>query len=109
MSQSPSMVKVLSGEELRDKIKTADNLTTVYANHTRVAHSFYDVRIFCGQSSVSPRGEVSIEEGFCVVLTPECAKAFLDTLVTTLNAYETSFGPLRPAPQSHKPSPRKAS
>ena len=96
MARKPKgAVQQLSDNEMRRKIKQSANFKTVYANHTRVASSFYDIRIFLGQSNISPTGEITVEEDICVIMSPECAKGFSENVVKTLSQYEHIFGRTR--------------
>jgi len=88
-------IQQLSDEEMRRRIKFTPDFKFVYSNHSRIASSFYDIRIFLGQSNITPVSEVTVEEEVCAIMSPEAAKAFAENLMGTILQYERSFGTLR--------------
>jgi hypothetical protein len=113
MSKTPittvSSVVNVTPEQVREQTRPSTDFKSAYFNQARVAPSFYDVRIFFGQSSVSPKGEQTFEEQFCAILSPECAKAIAEVLNTTLQKYEEVFGKFRIAPAPPKPTAQNGS
>lgn len=91
-------------EEVRERTTKASTFQTLYANQVRLAPSFYDIRVFFGQSSVTPKNEQTFEDHLAVVLSPECAKAFLNNLLLSVQKYEEVFGKIRDLP-SPEPTP----
>lgn len=104
MSEKPNVPTVAfttaSEDQVKERTKQAPDFKTVYFNHTRIAPSFYDVRVFFGQSSVTPKGEQTFEEQLCVVLAPELAKNIAELLIRSMQKYETIFGKIRSMPVS---------
>ena len=104
---------VLTEEQVKESIRQIDEMPILYANHSRIAPSFFDLRVFFGQLDVSPTGKQSVMEKLCVVLSPECAKLIADGLLKALGQYENLFGKLRTPPslptpaQSQETSTRK--
>jgi hypothetical protein len=88
-------IKPISEKEMRERIKQSPAFRTDYYNHSRIAPSFFDVRIFLGQSSITPSGEQLFEESQCVILSAECAKVIANGLVQAISVYEKTFGPIR--------------
>lgn len=89
----------LTSEETARRTKQADPLETLYVNHARVAGGYMDVRIFLGEQSVTPVGEPTFTENFCLAMTPEFAKLLSGLLATQIANYENIFGKIRSAPQ----------
>lgn len=89
----------LSPEETARRTKQVEPLKTIYVNHARIAGGYMDVRIFLGEQSVTPVGEVTFTEEFCLAMTPEFAKLLAGLLVSQMTNYENIFGKIRPAPQ----------
>jgi hypothetical protein len=85
-------------EQMRDKTTQAGTFQTLYANQVRLAPSFYDIRVFFGQSSMTPKGEQTFEEQVAVVMSPECAKALVTNLLIAVQKYEELFGNIRSLP-----------
>ena len=67
-------------------------------SHARIAAVYLDVRVFLGEQSVTPIGEITFSENFCLVTTPEFAKLLVGLLSAQLANYEKIFG-IRPPPQ----------
>ncbi len=97
MEPKPEL-QMLSEEQIKERIRMAPAMPIVYANHSRIAPSFYDFRLFLGQLNISPTNEQTVEEKICVVFAPECAKAVGEALLKAVSQYETLFGPLRTPP-----------
>lgn len=89
--------KPMTPEEIREKVQS-QGVQMLYYNYARTAASFFDVRIFYGQGSVSPKGEQSFEEQLCVIMSPEFAKTFRDSLVQAVAQYEATFGEIKASP-----------
>jgi Protein of unknown function (DUF3467) len=84
-----------------------------YANVAGITISFHDVRIYLGEVAPS-----SVDFGVtqlknppptfnvvgCVVASPEFARNLRDALTTSIEKYESVFGPLRPNP-TNPPNP----
>jgi Protein of unknown function (DUF3467) len=107
MAKKPSgSIQQLSEQEVRQKIKQSPDFKFIYANHSRVASSFYDLRVFLGQSNITPTGQITIEEDICIIMSPEGAKGFAENLLKTLLQYEQTFGKTREMvaqPETEKP------
>ncbi len=86
----------LTAEQVKSYSVQVPNLPVMYFNHSRVALSTFDVRIYFGQGNITAQGQQSLVEQLCVILTPEYAAAFSQTLKTTLEKYEEMFGKIRP-------------
>lgn len=68
----------------------------VYANNANLAIAPWDVRfIFSEIVTTSKPGEVANELKAHVVMTPAHAKAMINALVQTINAYEKQFGEIK--------------
>jgi hypothetical protein len=91
-----STLTSLTLEQFKNLSVQVPNLPVMYFNHSRVALSSFDVRIYFGQGNITAQGEQSLVEQLCVILTPEYAAAFSQTLKATLEKYEELFGKIRP-------------
>jgi|ERR1700719_4187367 len=94
-SQLPQAV---TSEEVAKMTKQVENIPTVYFNHARVAAGFLDFRIFFGEQTVSPTGQVSFKESLCVAMTPEFANLFYTLLGQQIVAFQKLFGGFRAMP-----------
>ncbi len=95
-----------------------EGFPVVYANLASLTAGYNDLRIYFADAQpksvvtlatppqVTP-GDANIAPRICMVMTPEFAKSLRDALSTTLSAYETQFGPVRPAPQIPTQRPAK--
>jgi hypothetical protein len=88
---------ILTPEEITERVQS-DHVPIVYYNYVRTAASFFDMRLFFGQSSVTPKSEQTFEEQLCVACTPEFAKTLRDNLIQVVEKYEKTFGEIRKAP-----------
>jgi len=79
--------------------KQVENMPTVYYNHARVAAGFFDFRVFFGEQTVSPTGEVTFSESLCVAMTPEFANLFFTLLGQQVAAFQKLYG-FRPVPNN---------
>ena len=86
----------LTLEETRKRTKISDEFFTVFSNHTRVAVSQTDLRMFFGETYPTAVGDTVITEVIGIVMTPQQAKAVLNLLAGTLAAYEKTFGEIKP-------------
>jgi hypothetical protein len=93
-----SATPVMSAEDVNKRIKQVENLPTVYFNHARVAAGFLDVRIFLGEQSVTPTGDMTFTESLCIAMTPEFAMLLSTLLSKQLEQYPLVFGKLRSVP-----------
>jgi uncharacterized protein DUF3467 len=96
---SDILKQVLTPEQIKERTKS-ENVPILYFNYTRTAASFFDVRLFFGQGSVTPKGEQTFEEQLCVVCTPEFAKTLRDNLTLAVEKYEQTFGTVRATPSA---------
>jgi hypothetical protein len=95
--------KVYTEQQVKDLTTQIPGMGTFYVNHARIAPGFYDVRLFMGQSSVSPTGEQIVQEHLSVILSPECAKMLADALAKSMNQFVNLFGALREPPKFATP------
>lgn len=72
------------------------SITAKYVNLAHIVHTPEDFTI--DFIYVAPRPQVGILESR-VVLTPQHAKRFLAALQENIAKYETTFGPIKPAPE----------
>jgi len=86
-------------DEVARMTKQIENMPTSYFNHARIAAGYLDVRIFFGEQTVSPTGQVSFTEKLCIVMAPEFAHMFLALLGSQLMGFEAIFGKFRAIPQ----------
>jgi len=84
-----------TAEEVAEITIQDPNIPTVYFNHARVAAGLLDVRIFLGEQTVSPIGQVSFTEKLCIAMSPEFAQIFLGLFAKQLMHYEKIFGKIR--------------
>ncbi len=93
-------------EEKFVRVIQAPNLVTMYANNSRVAMSFWDIRLYFMEAlpetpaSTARAGEggANLVERLCVIMTPEYVKALAEGLTQAVKDYEESFGKLRLKP-----------
>ena len=78
-------IPAMTPEQVRDAIVQIPNLPVMYFNHSRIASSNFDLRIFFGQINITAKNQQSIVEQLCVIMTPEFAKMFMETLRTALD------------------------
>jgi hypothetical protein len=92
-------ISFLTEQQLKERIHQIPGMPVFYANHSRIAPSFFDVRVFLGQLNVDAMGEQGIQEHLCLILTPECTKLIAEGLLKALEQYQRLFGQLRNPPQ----------
>jgi len=91
------IIAPLTEEQVKSISVQMPNMPVMYFNHSRIAVSNFDLRIYFGQGNITAQGQQTLLEQICVILTPEYAAAFSKTLKTTLEKYEEMFGKLRPS------------
>ena len=95
----PTPIPQLTPEQVRDISIQIPSLPVLYFNHARIVSSNFDIRIYFGQGNITAQGQQTLVEQLCVILTPEFAATFLESLKATLERFQERFGALRPAPQ----------
>ena len=70
----------------------SESYAIVYCNSTKMSISPWDVRITVGALVESGVSEMVNEDRLTLVMSPQHAKAVLDSLATTVRLYEESFG-----------------
>lgn len=70
----------------------APDYKKIYVNTTRMAISSWDIRMHLGQSSETLDGGNLNEDLVSVIMSPAHAKAMLQSLAKTIQAYEQHFG-----------------
>jgi hypothetical protein len=84
-------------------------IPTIYGNHASASLSHSDIRLYLSEIApsqllVSPTHNELVEKQsllepkFCLVMSPEFAKALSTALSNAIDQYVSLFGPLRPAP-----------
>ena len=86
------------------------NLQTFYANNSRIAMSYWDIRLYFLEAlpetaaSLAATGETGAKlvERFCVVMTPEYVRALAEGLTQAVKDYEETYTKLRPKPSEQQ-------
>lgn len=85
---------MFSAEEVKEKTEISQDFYTVFSNHTRIAVSPTEVRLFFGENYPTAKGEIRFIEDFCVVITPAQAKLLAQLMAESVQKMETVFGPI---------------
>ena len=73
----------------------SDSMKGHYANYFAVGHNAFEFVLDFGQRYPNePEGEIYTR----IITTPSYAKAFLETLVSSITRYEVEFGGIESAP-----------
>lgn len=86
---------------------STENVPTLYCNHAAVSLSHTDVRLYLGEISpremaINPTGSTPSERTprldakICLAMSPEFAQLLLTALSSSVERYQSVFGPLRP-------------
>jgi hypothetical protein len=87
---------------------------SVYANHLRLAISFTDFRLYCGElipeDSGGPVGQTTPTGGkgvdrVCIVLSPDIIPVLINGLMNAVKTYQAQFGQLRKPPSLPESTP----
>ncbi len=70
----------------------APDYRVIYCNSSRMARSPWDLRIVLGKTVEVARNEFDDEDTLTVITAPGHAKAFLRSLLATIDEYEQHFG-----------------
>ena len=83
-------------------VNPSDDLSSIYANHAEVAHSFHEFTIFFGQlptkasmavvESVKTTGQIRIEPDAQVIVPPTLIPGLISALEAQLKKYEEKHG-----------------
>jgi hypothetical protein len=94
----PPVLAALTPDQVRERISQSKDIGMAYFNFARTTSSYFDVRIFFGQATVTAQGQQAFEEQLCITVSPEFAKVLRDNLTTAVDTYEKLFGKLRIPP-----------
>lgn len=82
------------------KVRRSPDYIAYYANNIRLAVSFFDIRMICGEALADENGDLLFNDRVAIVLSPQHAKVFLKRLRDNIKAYEDQFGPIPERPES---------
>ena len=92
---------VIDFEKLKQRtakrIRTPD-FVSIYSSSANIETSFNDLELFFGQIVEATTESLVLEERIAIILTPEQAKSVLRALQTSIESYETLYGPIRNPP-----------
>ena len=92
-----TVTPAISRDDIKKLSKISEDFYTVYVNHSRIAASQNEMRIFFGENYPTATGELIVTENLSVVMTPQNIKAMATLLQQIVTTYEESFGEI-PAP-----------
>ena len=72
--------------------KKRDGHVTLYSNSVQLAISPWDIRLMLGQVAEGGVGTANIDLDATIIMSPGHAKAFTESMVKTIEQYESLFG-----------------
>jgi Protein of unknown function (DUF3467) len=92
---------------LQPEYRRSNTFLSMYANSTQVRTTPWDIQLIFGEILSVDQNKLVIENQLAVTLSPQQAKALIDTLLGQVQAYERQFGEIRYTPiqpQTEEPS-----